>query len=260
MFFYRGVLEYVGHEFHGWQLQPRVKTVQGALLDVIECIAQERITCIYGSGRTDAGVHAHGQAFSFCLEKEIVPNKFIYSVNSILKNKLSILSLEIVNEFFDPRKNVTWKLYRYNISTRWQYPIFLHPYVWHRPKIGNVGIMKQQIRDIIGTHDFSSFRSSDCSNNNPVKTLHDAWMDINDETISIFFCGSGFLKNMVRILVGTLLEISQQRLPLTLKEILETKDRNKAGQTAPPQGLSLISVCYNNGWQSRPDLIPSKLN
>lgn len=241
------VLEYNGIHFSGWQKQPNAITVQEELEAAICTVLKLNKIDLICSGRTDANVHALEQVANFKTEKEIDLDKLTHSINGLLKNKVSVLSAEKVGEDFHSRKSAKKKVYLYKILNRSAPATIEKDRVWHVPKKIDLNILREQAKDLIGEHDFNSFRAANCCARSSIKTI--SKIEILDEApyVLIRIHGSGFLKQMVRIIVGTLVEIGINRISLdekTIKSILEAKNREIAGITAPGYGLYLEKVLY----------------
>lgn len=237
-------IEYDGTNYHGWQVQPNAKTVQQVIKEAIEKLTKEEINLI-GSSRTDEGVHAKGQVANFLTTSTIAPEKFSYAINSFLPNDIVIVKSELVDETFHSRYNTKGKKYRYVIYNREMKSALLKDRAYHVKKEIDVDIMRKAAKFLVGKHDFSSFKSSGGSAKTSIRTIYDIVIEKNEDIITIEVSGDGFLYNMVRIIVGTLVEFGVQNInPEKMLEILNSKDRKKAGKTAPSQGLYLMCVYY----------------
>lgn len=238
------VIEYNGAGFSGWQFQPDERTIQSELLKAIQIVTRQNINHIEASGRTDAGVHAIGQVAHFdCIEKPDL-SRIISGVSSILKNEVSIISAEEVEPTFHARFKVKSKIYRYTILNRAAPPTITYGKAWHVAQPLNWDYFDAEAQSLIGTHDFSSFRGGGCLSSTPIKTIHSIKIQRDADEYNIYISGSGFLKNMIRIIIGTLVDRSREKLSLTIKEVLDLKDRKIAGVTAPAHGLCLFKVEY----------------
>ena len=251
-------LEYEGNAFSGWQYQPNAVTVQGELGRALEVYLRslakkeglflDEIPSINGSSRTDAGVHARGQIASFSWP-EMLPFdalRILSALNGITNCNLSILRIEETDDSFDARFSPHYKCYTYRILMRpWSHSLE-RGQVWRVVTPLNVAAMIEAARLFRGTHDFTSFRASDCTAKSTVRTvLLSEFARTSPEHLVYVIQGNGFLKQMVRIIVGTLVELGQGRrssddIPLLLKR----KDRRIAGETAPAEGLTLDWVRY----------------
>lgn len=237
-------IEYDGTNYHGWQVQPNAITVQQIVKEAIEKLTKEDINLI-GASRTDEGVHAYGQVANFSTNSTILPEKFSYAINSFLPEDIVIVKSELVDEDFHSRYDTKGKKYRYIIYNREMKSALLNNRAYHVRKKIDVNIMKEAAKFLVGKHDFSSFKSSGGSAKTSVRTIHDIVIEEKDDMITIEVSGDGFLYNMVRIIAGTLVEFGvEKRNPSDMLDILESKDRRKAGKTAPSQGLYLVEIYY----------------
>lgn len=238
------ILEYDGTKYSGWQKQKNSATVQETIEKAIEAITKEAVELI-GCSRTDSGVHAKGYTANFFTDSKIPVERFYIAINAKLPQDIVILSSEEVNEDFHARFNCVGKTYCYSILNRATYPAMYRNYVTHVPKKLSVDEMKKASKSFIGTHDFNAFRNLGTEVASTVRTIQKIEIEKNENIINILVTGDGFLYNMVRIIAGTLIEVGLgQKKAEQIKEILESKDRNKAGKTAPARGLSLDNVYY----------------
>lgn len=260
-------LSYDGTAFHGWQVQPCKATVQGCLSDAIAHVSGERVLP-QGSGRTDAGVHALAQVASFRLTVPIPAENLLRALNRALPPSVRVLRVEMVPDEFHARHSAVRKSYEYRIfcgeSSGHLVPAlegtsaicspFLAPYVWDCRWPLALEPMQQAARLVLGTRDFTSFAASDPdlherenggTGPNPVKTIVRSEMVRENGLLIYRVTGSGFLHHMVRNLVGTFVDIGRGATAATeIVRILEARDRTAAGPTAPPQGLFLVAVEY----------------
>ena len=196
------------------------------------------------SGRTDKGVNALGQVVHFDIDKEIVASSFIYHINEILPNDISVNNLRIVPDSFHAQKSATARYYRYELINRRYKQAFDGDILRVKYEL-DVERMQNALNFLLGTHDFSSFKSSGTLNPSKVCTITRAEVEKQGDRILIHLVGNRFLYNMVRTIVGTLLEIEGHKLPVEhMKKVLEACDRRKAGQTVSPYGLTLMGVDY----------------
>lgn len=242
------VIEYHGSSFSGWQYQPDRRTVQGVFTEALYTVLGRG--CVWGiesSGRTDAGVHARGQVVSFVTSRETVDcSRLALSISSLLRGEVSVLRSGVVDSLFSPKKGVQYKEYRYYILNRVAPPTLNAGFVWHVREPLDVHALNQDAALLVGRHDFSAFRAIGCNSNAVIKDIFSIENQREGDVIEIVFRGSGFLKQMVRIIVGTLVDRAKGKLPMNLHEILESRDRANAGVTAPAQGLFLHRVRYCN--------------
>lgn len=239
-------IEYDGKDFNGWQKQPDKLNIQGEIERAIQEITGEEVELI-GSGRTDAGVHALGQIANFKTNSSIPIEKIPYAINSKLKRTIRIKQAEEVKEHFHSRYNCKRKTYRYTICHSAQGTALYRNMEYHVPQPLNIEKMKQAIGYFEGEHDFKAFKSSGGSNKSTVRTIYKATLKQEEERIIIELTGNGFLYNMVRIIVGTLLKVGMEEIqPQQIPEIILSKDRNQAGKTVPAHGLCLVEVSYED--------------
>jgi tRNA pseudouridine38-40 synthase len=238
-------LEYDGTNYSGWQVQPGRRTIQFELETALKQLTTEDIRPAV-SGRTDAGVHALGQTVSFRTSVSHSPFVFLKGLNALLPDDIAVIKSEEVGPDFHARKSAIAKTYRYLVLDRKPKTAVDRNRVWHVYKELNVDVIRESALHLEGTHDFTSFRSSECEAKTTVRELKNIEIYRNNiNMLALEFRGTGFLKQMVRSIVGTLVEAGQGlRKPEDFAEILTAKDRKKAGKTAPPQGLYLVSVDY----------------
>ncbi len=237
-------IEYDGKCYNGWQKQPNKLNIQGEIEKAIYNITKEKVALI-GSGRTDAGVHALGQVANFKTDSQIPIEKLAIAINSQLKNSIVIKNAEEVNERFHSRYNAKQKTYRYIINNSKTGSAIYRNLEYCFPIKLDVEKMKKAAKYFEGEHDFKAFKSSGTSSKNSVRTIYKAEVKQDKERIIIELTGNGFLYNMVRIISGTLLDVGLGKiLPEEILNIIEEKNRQKAGKTLPPHGLYLVAVEY----------------
>lgn len=242
----RLVVEYNGANFCGWQYQPNGRSIQSELNRVLEISLRSKIFSLHASGRTDAGVHAKGQVVCFKTSNQVDLHRLSHSVSSLLKNELSVISAEFVPDSFHACRDAICKQYSYTILNRLSPPVLDYGKVWHIGHKLNVDRMKYEAQQLIGIHDFKCFKGSGCTIKNNTKEIFESEMIIRDELIIYRVVGSGFLKQMVRNIVGTLVGFGKDNLKIgNMKQLLKTRDRKEGGVTAPPYGLSLDWVRYD---------------
>jgi tRNA pseudouridine38-40 synthase len=242
---YKAIIAYDGSGFLGYQVQPKGRTVQAEFEAVLKKIHKGTPVKVVGSGRTDAGVHARGQVIHFDSPLGIPAERWPVALNSLLPDDLSVLSVEKVEKSFHARFNAVGKEYRYQLLLSGMRDPFLRNYAYRYHFALNVEAMKEAARYLVGTHDFTSFCAAKTEVVDKVRTIREIEFLREGDLLTIRFVGNGFLYNMVRILVGTLLEVGAgDRSPEEIVSILEAKDRRVAGKTAPAHGLYLWEVFY----------------
>ena len=240
----RLTLEYDGTEYHGWQVQPGLPTIQGTLEEAIKRISGEEVR-ITGAGRTDAGVHAVGQVANFYTGKEMDATSWQRALNAILPPDIVVRGVEQVSEDFDARRSAKHKTYRYSILHRADPSALDRRYLLHVPDPLDLGAMAEAATLLLGEHDFSAFRAAECPASTPVRRVYEARFATEGERFHFFITADAFLMHMVRIIVGTLLEVGTGKItPADFREVLKSRDRGRAGKTVPPHGLCLLSVKY----------------
>jgi tRNA pseudouridine38-40 synthase len=240
------IIAYDGTNYSGYQIQPQKRTVQGEIEGALMKIHKGEQIRIHASGRTDTGVHAKGQTIHFDTSLHIPGNSWKKALNTLLPNDVYVHHSEEVSADFHARYDVVEKEYRYIVQNTIDPDIFKRNYVWHYPYKLNIQAIQEACNYFEGTHDFTTFSSAKATvKGNKIRTLYEVSCQQENDQIVFVFRGSGFLYNMVRILVGTLLDVGQEKIkPSAIMDMLESKDRNKAGKTAPPQGLYLWMVRY----------------
>ena len=238
-------IEYDGKDFNGWQKQPDKLNIQGTIEKAIERVTGE-IVELTASGRTDAGVHSLGQVANFKTNTNIPIEKIPVAINSQLKKSIVIKKAEEVDEKFHSRLSCKRKTYRYIINNSPEGSAIYRNLETHIPYKLNVEKMKEAIKYFIGEHDFKAFKASGTSSKSSVRTIYDAKIYEDKERIFIELTGNGFLYNMVRIIAGTLVDVGSGKImPEDIVNIINSKKRENAGKTLPPQGLYLLNVDYS---------------
>jgi tRNA pseudouridine38-40 synthase len=242
---YRLTLEYDGRPFAGWQRQENGPSVQAALEDAIFKLSAERVT-LGGAGRTDAGVHAYGQVAHFDLQKEFAPEKVRDALNHHVKPApIAVLDAAIVAPDFHARFSATARHYLYRILCRRAPPALERGRVWHIMRTLDASTMHAAAQFLVGQHDFTTFRSSECQAKSPLKTLDKLDVRRTGEEIHIEARARSFLHNQVRSMVGSLKLVGEGKWhPRDVKTALEAKYRGACGPVAPPEGLYLVRVDY----------------
>lgn len=241
---FKTTIEYDGTAYAGWQRQPHHPTIQAALEQALHTVTQTDIPVI-GAGRTDAGVHALGQVASFRCDKSMPVEDWKRALNGLLPEDISVLSVERVSDDFHARYSARQKLYEYRILNRTERSALARNRACHIPQPLDLSLMREAAAVLIGTHDFSSFQGSRTDTDNPVCEVRRLEINHQEGLIKIQVQADRFLRQMVRAMVGTLVEVGLgKRTPHSVKEILEARDRRAAGYTAPAQGLYLVRVDY----------------
>lgn len=242
---YQMILQYDGTRYSGWQKQGNTSnTIQGKLENVLSKMTDSEVE-IHGSGRTDAGVHALAQVANFKCNTEKNCEQIQDYLNEYLPLDIRVLSMKEAAPRFHARLNASCKHYRYVINTNPVADVFSRKYVTHLPRHYDMDTMKAAASRLLGEHDFKSFCENKHMKKSTVRTIESITFSLENGILSIDFIGNGFLYHMVRILVGTLLEIGEgKRPPEEIDTILQAKSRPAAGFTAPPQGLYLVEVFY----------------
>lgn len=242
---YKCIIAYDGTRFSGYQVQPNKRTVQSDFEAVLSKMHKGENVKVSASGRTDAGVHAKGQVIHFNSPLPISEDKWELALNSLLPDDISVLKVEKASETFHARFDASGKEYRYFLYLSRKRDPFQRNFAYHFPYPLDIALMKKASQYLLGTHDFSSFCSAKTEIEDKVRTIEAIEIRQEGQSLSFRFVGNGFLYNMVRILVGTLLEVgSGDRKPAEILDILEKKDRRFAGKTAPANGLYLWEVFY----------------
>ncbi|MGL5634343.1 MAG: tRNA pseudouridine(38-40) synthase TruA [Sarcina sp.] len=238
-------LEYDGTNFCGWQRQKKGRTVEQTLNEAIEKLTGEKNIELFGSSRTDSGVHAKGYISNFYTNSNIPGERFKDALNTKLPEDLVALESEEVEENFHARYMSTGKTYCYTILNRRE-PSALHRNsVYHYPGKIDVEKMKIACEYFIGKHDFEAFKSLGSSVKTSVRTITDLHIEQEGDFIKMYVSADGFLYNMVRIIAGTLLKVGSGKIKADkIGEIILSKDRKKAGECAPAKGLCLEKVFY----------------
>jgi tRNA pseudouridine38-40 synthase len=241
---YRLIVEYDGTLFSGLQFQPEERTVAGELQHALSTLFAEPIR-ISAAGRTDAGVHAAGQVISFVSERAFPSERLGLALNANLPADLSVRAAEIAPDGFSARFDATARIYRYRIINRPHPSALARRFAHHVYRPIDVDRMRAASRDLIGRHDFVAFCGVLPERGGTVRTIHEIDIDRAGDEVHVRINGSGFLHRMVRISVGTLVEIATgRRAPDDIPAILASRDRRRAGYTAPAAGLTLAGVRY----------------
>tara|TARA_B100001173_G_C15922681_1_gene519256 strand:+ start:42 stop:782 length:741 start_codon:yes stop_codon:yes gene_type:complete len=243
---YHILVEYVGTNFRGWQVQNKGKTIQGLIQEKISKILKENIILL-GSGRTDSGVHAIEQSAHFdCLVKIDKLEKFLKSINHFLnKDEITILKIKKTNNNFHARFSAKTRVYKYIIQNRLSSPVIEKKRGWHVKKELDLELMKKGAKKLIGTKDFSSFRASSCRAKSPIKTMKLVKIKSFKNKIEIEFRSKSFLQQQVRSMVGCLKYLGEKKWTLKkFENVIKLKKRDLCAPPAPPEGLYLTRVIY----------------
>jgi tRNA pseudouridine38-40 synthase len=242
---------YDGTAYSGWQFQPDKPTIQGAIEATWQSLTQEALR-VTAAGRTDAGVHALGQTVGIATDTHLTNAVLQRGLNALLPEDIRVLVIDEAREGFHATYDAVGKTYEYHIDNTpgWQLP-FDRYYAWHYPQPLDSDAMHRAGQGLVGRHDFSSFETAGSERPDSVRTIHELNVRRGaaerEDYITIDVHGDGFLYNMVRTIVGTLVEVGAAKRDIDWPaEVLAAKDRRKAGQTAPPHGLFLVRVDYES--------------
>ena len=247
----RLLVAYDGTRFCGWQRQENGPTIQAAIEDALLPFSDRRVNDeivpprVFGAGRTDSGVHALGQVASVQIGTHHSVDVIRRALNVQLDRDIRVLQVSDAPDGFNARFDATGKTYRYRIATSEIVSPFAHRYVWHQPQPLNVEAMQAAVPALVGRHDFSAFMSSGSDVLDTVRTVDRADLRVNGDELVFEVHGDGFLRHMVRAIVGTLVDVGTgRRDPMSVRSLVDSRDRGGAGDTAPAQGLTLVSVDY----------------
>ena len=243
---YQILIEYLGSNFRGWQVQKKGKTVQGLVQEKISKLLKKKII-IYGAGRLDSGVHAKEQSAHFDCDLEIKnKDKFLKSINYFLrKENVSILALKKKNQNFHARFSAKMRIYTYIIINRLSEPALEKNRSWHIMKKLDLDIMKRGAKKFEGTKDFSTFRAASCRAKSPIKTMKLVEIKYSKKVIKIEFRSQSFLQQQVRSMVGCLKYLGEKKWSLKkFEDVMKSKERSLCAPPAPPEGLYLTKIIY----------------
>lgn len=242
---YKLTLQYDGTRYRGWQVQGNTDaTIQGKLQQVLERMLGEAVE-VAGSGRTDAGVHAMGQVANFKCRQQLDPAWLMQELNRYLPEDIAVLCAEQVEERFHSRLSAVDKTYRYLICNGEKADVFARKYQTLVQEPLDVASMERAAQYLLGEHDFTSFCGNRHFKKSAVRRVEEIQIKRDGQVISITIRGNGFLQNMVRIIVGTLVEVGAGRMkPETVAEVLQARDRSLAGPAMAAKGLALMEVRY----------------
>ena len=246
MYRYQILIEYVGTSFVGWQIQKNGKSIQKIIQSTLSKLLKQKII-LYGSGRTDAGVHALEQSAHFDVKNKIQNiDKIIKSLNFFLNNKMiSIIKIKKKKINFHARHSAKERIYLYIIQNRLSPSTLNKDREWHIRKKLDINLIKKGSKKLIGTHDFSTFRSSNCSAKSPIKTINDIIVSKSKNRIKLKFKSKSFLKNQVRSMVGCLKYLAEKKWNIKkFENVFKSKKRKNCAPPAPAHGLYLAKVIY----------------
>ncbi|RMH38823.1 MAG: tRNA pseudouridine(38-40) synthase TruA [Deltaproteobacteria bacterium] len=241
------VVEYDGTDLAGWQRQANGPTVQEHLERALAAMTGGPVAVI-GASRTDAGVHALGQVAHFRTGAAIPEHGFRRGLNALLPPAIAVVGCERAPDDFHARFWALGKHYRYRVLARPDRSPLWRRTAWHRPRPLDVDAMRAAAAHLVGEHDFSAFRAAGCTARTATRRVTAIDIDRTGDLVDIHVRGDAFLRNMVRIIAGTLVEVGEgRRAPEAVADALGSRDRTRAGQTAPARGLTLVSVAYGDG-------------
>ena len=246
MFRYQILIEYVGTNFRGWQVQKKGKTIQGIIQEKISSLLKEKII-LFGSGRTDTGVHAIEQSAHFDCKNEIKHfDRFLKSINHFLnKDNVAILKIKKRNKNFHARFSAKIRIYKYVIMNRLSAPVLEKNKSWHIMKKLDLVAMKKGAKKLVGTKDFSTFRASSCRAKSPIKTMKLVKIKSYKNKTEIEFRSQSFLQQQVRSMVGCLKYLGEKKWSLEkFENVMKSKKRILCAPPAPPEGLFLVRIIY----------------
>jgi tRNA pseudouridine38-40 synthase len=243
---YQLLIEYVGTNFRGWQIQKKGSTIQGLIQRKLSKLLKEKIT-LNGSGRTDTGVHAIEQSAHFDCKNEIIDlTKFLNSINYFLNDKgIAIIKIKKKSNQFHSRFSAKQRIYKYIIFNQISAPVIEKQRGWHVRKPLDLELIKQGAKRLLGTNDYSTFRSSSCHAKSPIRTIKSIKIKSIKNKIEIEFNSQSFLQQQVRSMVGCLKYLGEKKWDIkTFDKIFKSKKRVLCAPPAPPQGLYLLRVVY----------------
>ena len=242
---YKMIIAYDGSRYYGWEHQPNTElTIQGKLENVLSVMTGKEIEVI-GAGRTDAGVHAKGMVANAHMDTDMSEQEICDYMNRYLPEDICVREVRVASDRFHSRYNAMGKTYCYTCYIGDLKPVFNRKYVYTPDKKPDVELMKKAAAYLVGEHDFKSFCGNPKMKKSTVREIYDIDISVSGSYLNLTYHGSVFLQYMIRILSGTLLEVGiGKRSPESMNELIELKDRSKAGFTAPAKGLCLIKVDY----------------
>lgn len=243
---FRIIIQYDGTKYQGWQKQVSTdNTIQGKLETLLSKMCESSVE-IQGAGRTDAGVHALGQVANFHIETDKTAEEIMQYMNQYLPQDISVISCKEAGDRFHARLNATGKHYQYSVWNSPEKPVFNRNYTHQVPEQLDMDAIWEAISCLVGTHDFQSFTSTKRGKKSTVRTIDAIDIERKDKELVFHFRGDGFLYHMVRILMGTLVEVGLGiRSAEDIPNVIEACDRSKAGHLIPAKGLTLVEVTYD---------------
>lgn len=237
-------IAYDGTDFLGWQIQADSRTIQYELTTALSRLDEQSVT-LHGAGRTDAGVHAIGQVASANLTKDREPDEILRALNGVLPRDIRIKSATAASPNFNARFDAKQKTYRYQLWTGEVMNPLLNRFAWHYPFPVDDEALASESSMLVGTHDFTAFTISDAEAGSRTRTILDVRIARNEDLLAIEFTGEGFLRYQIRTMVSALVEGTRGRLgDVSMRELIERRDRSLAGRMAPAKGLTLMKVGY----------------
>lgn len=238
------ILEYDGTNYSGWQIQPNGLSIQQVVEEALATMLKESVR-VHSSGRTDAGVHARGMVAAFATARGLPLRAFSDGLNALLPPDIAVKEAAEAPDGFNPRFDAIGKYYRYTIHRGGRRSPLVRHYSWHLRGVLDLAAMAEAARHLVGERDFAAFRTTGCAARTTIRRIDGVDLEENGDLLHIDVRGSGFLRNMVRIMVGTLVEVGQgRRSPEEVSLLFERPGERAAGPTAPPQGLCLMEVYY----------------
>ena len=245
-------IEYEGAPYLGWQRQPQGMTIQQALEETLGKITGA-MPQVVGASRTDAGVHARGQVASFRTDSEMPVDRLLGALNALLPRDIAVLAVEEMPEDFHARFSASSKLYHYTIWNARVRPGLDRNWCWHMRWAVNLELMQEASAALLGRRDFAAFQSANAQSETTVRTVHRADWQRCDPRLTFAIEADAFLYNMVRALVGTLVDVGREKISVSeFRQILDSGDRTLAGRTAPARGLCLMCVRYPARYMAPP--------
>jgi len=240
----RGKVEYLGTTWAGWQVQPGQHTIQGDIEKALEIVIGAPVR-VLAAGRTDSGVHATGQVIAFDIPAELELGRLCRSINALTDASVSVAELAPVNDAFDPRRHALSRTYEYTILNARPPSPFLLDRCWHLHAPLDLALLQRLAAMVVGEHDFTAFRAMDCMSPSTERYVIESTWSRTGHVLTYRVTANAFLKQMVRTLVGTMVDVAINRLPeAAFAELLDGASRTQAGRTAPPGGLALVHVAY----------------